>query len=154
MILDAPDKIRNLKPQTGKEQILYVEDDRYSQVLVEQILRNEYDVDVAPHARDVMTWVKLKDYDLILMDIKLDDGFSGIELARRIKEMPRYAEVPILAVTAIAFPGDLEDMVRQGCSDTITKPIDLRVFKAKIARLFMQKKPVPDSKDESSFRAG
>jgi CheY-like chemotaxis protein len=138
MILDSPDKVINLKTKTGKIQILYVEDDRNSQFLVEQVLRNSYDVDIAPHARDVMTWVGLKDYDLILMDIKLDEGYSGIELAKKIKNLPHYKDVPILAVTAIAFPEELANMVLEGCSDTITKPIDFKLFKSKISDLLMK----------------
>lgn len=138
MILDSPDKVVNLKTKTGKRQILYVEDDRNSQFLVEQILRNNYDVDIAPHARDVMTWVSMKEYDLILMDIKLDEGYSGIELTKKIKNLPNYTNVPILAVTAVAFSDDLANMIREGCTDTVTKPLDIKIFKSKIAQLLME----------------
>ncbi|MBE0650598.1 MAG: response regulator [Bacteroidales bacterium] len=143
MILDSPDKMKNIKTQSGRKQILYVEDDRNSQFLVEQILRDDYDVDIAPHARDVMTWVNLKNYNLILMDMKLDEGYYGLDLVKKIKTLPGYKDVPILAVTAIAFPNDLADMVKQGCSDTITKPlIDFKLFKSKVAELLMQSQSV------------
>ncbi len=135
MILDSPEKINQIKTETGNRRILYVEDDRNSQILVEQILRNNYDVDIAPHAKDVMTWVKLKDYDLILMDIKLDDGYSGIDLTKKIRTLSNYKDIPIIAVTAIAFSDQLKDMVEQGCTDIITKPIDFKLFKLKIANL-------------------
>jgi CheY-like chemotaxis protein len=135
MILDSPEKINQIKTETGKKKILYVEDDRNSQYLVEQILRNNYDVDIAPHAKDVLSWVRLKDYDLILMDIKLDDGYSGIDITKKIRTLSNYKDVPILAVTAIAFPDQLKDMVEQGCTDTITKPIDFKLFKSKITNL-------------------
>ena len=134
MILDSPEKIKQGNT-TGKKQLLYVEDDRNSQLLVEQILQSNYDVDIAPHAKDVMTWVRLKNYDLILMDIKLDDGYSGIELTQEIRKLTQYKDTPIMAVTAIAFPDQLAYLLRQGCSDTITKPIDFKSFKMKISTL-------------------
>lgn len=145
MILDSPDKV-NLR-KTGKKQILYVEDDRSSQFLVEQILRNHYDVDVAPHAKDVMTWVTMKEYDLILMDIKLDEGYSGIDLAKEIKCLPNYKTVPILAVTAAAFPNELSYIRQQGCNDAITKPIDFKLFKSKIAKLLEEVQHTGKSSD-------
>jgi two-component system, NarL family, sensor histidine kinase BarA len=136
MILDSPDKIK--QEPSGKMQILYVEDDRNSQFLVEQILRDKYDIDIAPHARDVMTWVKLKNYDLILMDIKLDEGYSGIELTQEIRKLNQYKNVPIMAVTAMAFKEELNYFIEHGCTDFITKPIDFKVFKEKIENLLSQ----------------
>lgn len=139
MILDSSEKINKIKTRVGKWQILYVEDDRNSQFLVEQILRDNYDVDIAPHARDVMKWVGLKQYDLILMDIKLDEDYSGLDLTKQIRQLPLYKEVPIVAVTAIAFQDQLEDMIEQGCTDTITKPIDFKSFRSKIASYLTKK---------------
>ena len=141
MILDSPKKI-NQRKTIGKKQILYVEDDRNSQFLVEQILQNNYDIDIAPHAKDVMTWVRLKNYDLILMDIKLDDGQSGIDLTKEIRKLPNYKNVPIMAVTAIAFPDQIDIILEEGCNDAITKPIDFKLFKIKIANLLAKYQPV------------
>jgi len=138
MILNSPKDINLVKKETGKKKILYVEDDRNSQFLVEHLLRNSYDVDIAPQAKGVMEWVRQKDYDLILMDIKLDDGYSGIDLTRKIRTLPNYKGVPIIAVTAIAFPDQLSDMVVNGCTDTITKPLDFKLLKSKIANLLAQ----------------
>lgn len=139
MILDSPQKISQSKTGNGKRQILYVEDDRNSQFLVEQILRDSYDVDIAPHAKDVLYWVGLKQYDLILMDIKLDEDYSGLDLTKQIRQLPQYREIPIIAVTAIAFPDELENMLKQGCTDVVTKPIDFKVFKLKIKNCLAQR---------------
>lgn len=138
MILDLHGDTEPTKAKTEKKKILYVEDDRSSQLLVQQILRDHYDVDIPLHARDVMTWVGLKSYDLILMDIKLEEGYSGIDLTKKIRKLPNYREVPILAVTAIAFPDELADIIEEGCTDTITKPLDFKKFKSKIAALLAQ----------------
>lgn len=143
MILDTPEQFNETRTKTGKKTILYVEDDRNSQFLVEQVLRSNYDVDVAPHARDVMTWVSSKRYDLILMDIKLDEGYSGVDLTKKIRTLPDYEKVPILAVTAIAFPDQLANMIKQGCSDAVTKPIDFKILKLKIAHLIEDSGPMP-----------
>lgn len=132
---NLPERSLDVKTSTARKTILYVEDDRYSQILVEQILNKNYDVKIAPRAEDALRMVTDSHYDLILMDIKLGYGKSGIDITREIRAMSHYKEVPILAVTAMAFPNDRKYMISQGCTDTITKPLDFGLFKMKIAEL-------------------
>ncbi len=48
-------------------------------------------------------------FDLILMDINLGRGLSGIEVTKQIRLMKGYEDVPIVAMTAYAMLGDKED---------------------------------------------
>ena len=66
----------------------------------------------------------------ILVDMVMSrmDGFA---LARSLKKNPKYRDVPILAVTALAMPGDRERCLRAGCDGYISKPFthrDLQKF--------------------------
>ena len=71
--------------------------------------------------------------DLILMDINMP-MIDGYTLTGRIRSMPAYATVPIIAVTANALQGDRERSLRAGCDGYIQKPIDIDTLASQLAR--------------------
>ncbi len=116
------------------KRVLVVEDNEDNMCLVRFILEETgYEV---IEARDGAVGVELaikEKPDLILMDIQLPD-IDGLETTKRIRASEADGEIPIIALTSYAMPGDREKALAAGCNSYITKPIDLEAFIAEIEK--------------------
>lgn len=114
--------------------ILYVEDNPENRLLVRRVLMAEdYDVIEAGNAAEAMETLHHHHPDLILMDINMPE-VDGYTLTMRIKALPDFQNVPILALTANVMRGDREKSLEAGCDGYIQKPIDIDTIVSNIER--------------------
>ena len=53
---------------------------------------------------------------------------DGVEAIRRLRAIPRFATTPIIALTALAMPGDRERCLEAGANEYLSKPVSLKVL--------------------------
>ncbi|NUP13015.1 MAG: response regulator [Polyangiaceae bacterium] len=115
------------------EPILVVDDNPANVRLVQFLLtKRGYDVRVAMDASAALEVLGNFTPKLVLMDLQLP-GMDGLELTRKIKAEARFADLPIIAVTAFAMKGDEQRAREAGCDGYVTKPIDTRTLPKLIA---------------------
>jgi PAS domain S-box-containing protein len=107
-----------------KYNLLLVENDKPSVDIIRLYLQNDYIVDYAVDGLSALESIKKKKYSAVLMDIDLGLGMNGIEVTQKIKKIPGYENVPIIAVTAYAMLGDREKFLSAGCTHYLSKPFD------------------------------
>lgn len=112
------------KKSTLPHKILLVDDDQINLTVINDFLKNHYLVDTAVKGIESVIMAEKNKYDLVLMDINLGIGMTGIEAAREIRKIQGYEKTPIVAMTAYAMVGDKEKFIESGCSHYLSKPFD------------------------------
>lgn len=111
--------------------ILVAEDDDVSYLLVESILALENCRLIrAKTGKEVVSICENNpEISLLLLDLKMPvmDGIEAVKLIRKFN-----IEVPIIAQTAYALPGDREIAINAGCNDYVTKPLNRKNLKSKV----------------------
>ena len=78
--------------------------------------------------------------DLILMDIQLP-GMDGLAATMLLKQRPATADIPVVALTAMAMKLDEKKILMAGCDAYIAKPVRYRELYSEIDRLLSRSKP-------------
>jgi len=122
---DGVEAEKRLKTEFGKSRILVAEDDWVNQEVALELLRETlgFAVDIAPDGAQALEMALQHRYDLILMDMQMPE-LDGLGATQAIREIPDYADVPIIAMTANAFAEDRARCMDAGMNDFIAKPVD------------------------------
>jgi signal transduction histidine kinase/DNA-binding response OmpR family regulator/HPt (histidine-containing phosphotransfer) domain-containing protein len=115
--------IRDLSRLDGARVLLVEDNANNREVAVDFLSAARIRIDIAMHGGEAVQMVQQEDYDLVLMDIQMQevDGFTA---TRRIRAIERLRELPIVAMTAHAMTGDREKSLAAGMNDHVVKPID------------------------------
>lgn len=118
-------------PKHPARRVLLVEDNFVNQrVAVYMLKKLGFQVDVAQHGREAIEMMSRTGYDLVLMDCQMPemDGFEATRIIRDRASAVLDHEIPVIAMTANAFPEDRTRALAAGMSDFLAKPVDRSVL--------------------------
>ncbi len=106
----------------NKPNLLVVDNDESSRDIIKLFLKDFCEMEFADSGEKAFRLVNDKKFDIILMDINLGKGMSGVETTKEIKKINSYKNVPIVAITGFAMRGDREEFIQAGCTHYLSKP--------------------------------
>lgn len=102
--------------------VLVADDNTINQSLMKHLLSQwNINFDMASNGLEAVEYLRKKECDLVLMDLQMPqmDGYTAVQEIREILEL----DIPIIAMTAHALPGEREKCLSRGMNEYISKPI-------------------------------
>jgi len=114
--------------------VLVVEDNEINRELAAELLgRIGIRVHMACNGREALERLEQADYDAVLMDCQMPE-MDGFEATQRIRQQPRWRDLPVIAMTANAMLADRERALAAGMNDHVAKPVNVAHLYATLAR--------------------
>lgn len=132
--------------------ILIVDDSLVNLTIASGLLKPlQMKIDTSQSAADAIEKIHYAKYDLIFMDHMMPevDGVEATHIIRRL--VPSYNDVPIIALTANAIGSARDMLIREGMSDFVAKPIDLKVVISKLREWLPKEKIIPVDRDSEAL---
>lgn len=109
--------------------VLIIEDNELNlKLFCDLLAMEEHDVIVSRDGFNILETTLKERPDLILMDIQLNSGVSGLDLIQELKNNQHTKHIPIIAITAFAMRNDEERISRTGCDMYLSKPVSIKKF--------------------------
>ena len=114
------------------------------------VLRNrDYSLLEATDGEEALAVAIKERPDLIIMDIQLPK-MNGLEVTRRLRQMPEFNLVPIIALTASAMEGDRGKIIAAGCDRYIAKPVDTHQLPEVVAEMLKRGRSNPSTSGDAN----
>lgn len=111
---------------TAHHKILLAEDHAANVLTIGEYLEDHgYEVSIAHDGLEAIEKAQETTPDIILMDIQMP-AMNGLEAIQRLRADPRFQSMPIIALTALAMPGDRKRCLEAGASEYMSKPVSLK----------------------------
>ncbi len=111
--------------------LLVVDDEPDLRTLYElTLLREGYDVETAGSVEEALLYLKDRTYNALITDMRLPDG-SGLDLLAKLEQGGRREKA--IVITAYGSAENAVEALKAGAYDYLTKPVDLRQFRAVVA---------------------
>ncbi len=116
----------------GKPTILIVDDEPFNLDLLEQELADDYEVVRAQDGTEALRQADACSPDLILLDVRMPPGLSGLDVVRHLRRKERHVITPVIMLTAQSGLGEKVEGLDAGADDYITKPFESEDLQARI----------------------
>jgi two-component system cell cycle response regulator DivK len=117
--------------------ILIVDDDRINLALIHSILEQQgHAIAEAGNGEEALSNALQSPPDLIVMDIMMP-GMGGVEALHRLRKKKSTQHIPVIALTAMAMPGDENDLLESGFDAYISKPLRVPEFIRQVEELLV-----------------
>lgn len=100
---------------------LVVDDNHSLCVLVRQMLRPHFEVDVAARPEEALSMARENAYELIVLDIMLSATMNGVDVLKQLREEAAYEDVPMVAITGYELGGE-DRFLEEGFDAFLPKP--------------------------------
>jgi len=116
--------------------VYVIEDNIKNMKLFKAILKLIPDIKIFSETRGDLglELIKSGNPDLIILDIQLPE-ISGIDIAKELRNIDKFEETPIIAVTSFAMKGDRERILDVGINEYVPKPIKVQEFRELVKSL-------------------
>lgn len=111
------------------KRVLIIEDDNQVSGLLQDLLGEIYDIDVAYSGTEGLLLFEMKPFDIVLLDMMLP-GLGGSNVLKKIREK---SQVPIIMLTAMNDKKLISETLLNGADDYLTKPFDVDELLARIS---------------------
>lgn len=108
--------------QMTKPNVLAVEDNPETQLLLHHLLKSNFRVVVVSGVEGALEAVDEGQFDVFILDINLSEQRTGTDLLHLLRARQGFENVPAVALTAYAMPGDREDFLAAGFNAYVSKP--------------------------------
>lgn len=122
-------RVSNPVDQTALKTVLVVEDEESNYELVRIVLQMRYNLLRAHNGIEAVMMNEEEHPDLILMDVRMPE-MDGLDATRIIKEV--NSKVPIIILSAFAFPENIRKAKAAGCDEFMAKPFNVEDLIEKI----------------------
>ncbi|NQU27567.1 MAG: PAS domain S-box protein, partial [Candidatus Marinimicrobia bacterium] len=109
-----------------KPVVLLVEDEPHNRRALEVTLKDKYETPYAVSVTEAKQQLRKHKVDLIILDLSLEGDEDGLDLVAYMKAKKKLKDIPVIAVTAHAFPRDRDNVFNAGCDDYMSKPIVIK----------------------------
>ena len=120
---------------TDKQKILVVEDEIENQKYLQLILRKKFNVDFCDSKNSMINLLAENEYIIIIMDISLKKGCTGVDLIKQLKMKLDYKDIPIICLSAHAYGESKRKAEALGANIYLTKPVSNKLLLTTIDEL-------------------